>query len=303
MSADSERFKLVICIAAHDVSNLLKECLRSVFASALSLPFRVVVNDDGSADETYPMVAAEYPQVDLMRNETPQGFARASNQMLRRYSERSDFFLLLNDDTVVEPQAIQILTDFLDSHPKAGIVGGKLIKPNGVLDWACKRSFPTPSIFFYRALGLDRFFPTSPRFGKYQLTYVSENETLEVDSVCGALLMIRAETMRQIGLMDEELFMYGDDLDWCYRAKRAGWKVFYYPEARVIHYKSQSIRKRSYWLVYWWYKALWIVYRKHMRGRYFFLTNWVVWGGLKIACGLSLTMNFLRSREQLPSRQ
>jgi GT2 family glycosyltransferase len=303
MWPQSERLKLVVCIAAHNVCELLRQCLQSVFASSTTFPFRVVVNDDGSSDGTCQMVAREFPQVDLMRNETPVGFARANNQMLRRHEGEAEYYLLLNDDTAVEPSAFQELVEFLDFHPKAGIAGGKLVKPNGVLDWACKRSFPTPAVFLYRALGLDRLFPRSRRFAKYQLTYLDENEVHEVDTVCGALLATRAEVIRQIGLLDEQLFMYGEDIDWCYRAKRAGWKVFYYPGAKVVHHKSQSIRKRSYLMIYWWYKALWIVYRKNVGDRYLFPINWAVWGGLQAACAVSLGLNLLRSEKRLPSRQ
>jgi len=296
-------FDLVISITAWNVCALLRKCLLSVFQNPPTGRWKVVVVDDHSADGTAEIVRKEFPQVDLIVSEDNLGFIRANNLVLRRYSGMARYYLLLNADTVVQPEAFDELMKFLDANPETGIIGGKLVLPNGALDWACKRCFPTPSIFFYRALGLDRLFPKSPRFGRYQLRYLDENETHEVDAVCGALLMIRSDTLQQIGLMDEDLFIYGDDLDWCYRAKKAGWKVIYYPRASVVHHKSQSYKKRPYFIVYWWYKALWIVYRKNISPHYSALTNAIVWGGLYIMCGVSLVTNFLRPDKRLPSRR
>ncbi|MBZ5562119.1 MAG: glycosyltransferase family 2 protein [Acidobacteriia bacterium] len=301
--AGSDHLKLIVCIAAHNVSGLLRECLRSVFASQTSFPFRVVVNDDGSNDDTHSMVAHEFPSVHLMRNEKPLGFAKANNQMLRRYLGRADFYLLLNDDTVVKPDALEELVSFAESHPQAGIVGGKLVKRDGTLDWPCKRSFQTPSVFFYRALGLDRLFPRSKRFGRYHLTYLDPDRSHEVDSVCGALLMMRHETLEQVGLLDEALFMYSEDMDWCYRTKHAGWTVYYYPKAVVIHHKSASSKKRNYRMIYWWYHSTWMVYRKSMSARYNPLANALVFLGVYFMLGVSLLANFLRPAKALPSRR
>ncbi len=294
--------KLVVCIAAHNVSGLLRECLRSVLASQTTFPFKVVVNDDGSSDDTYSMVAHEFPFVHLMRNEKPVGFAKANNQMLRQYLGHADFYLLLNDDTEVKPDALGQLVSFAESHPEAGIAGGKLVKPDGTLDWPCKRSFQTPEVFFYRAFRLDKMFPCSPRFGKYHLTYLNADQTHEVDAVCGAFLLIRTQTLEQIGLLDEQFFMYGEDVDWCYRTKQAGWKVCYYPRAVVVHHKSASIKKRSYRMIYWWYRSTWLVYRKSFGSRYNLLVHATVFLGMHLMLVVSLLVNALRTSKGLPSR-
>ncbi len=303
MAADSNHLKLVVCIAAHNVSVLLKDCLRSIFASRTSFPFEVVVNDDGSSDNTSEMVAREFPAVCRMRNENPLGFAKTNNQMLQRYLGRAEFYLLLNDDTVVEPNALAELVHFAESHPEAGIIGGKLVKPDGTLDWPCKRSFQTPSVFVYRALGLDKLFPRSQRFGRYHLTYLDADCSHEVDAVCGALLMIRRDTLDQVGLLDEAFFMYSEDMDWCYRTKQAGWKVFYDPKAVVIHHKSASSKKRSYRMIYWWYHSTWMVYQKSMSARYNPLANALVYVGMHFMLGVSLLANFFRPTKALPSRR
>ncbi len=301
--AESAHFKLVVCIAAHNVSDLLRQCLRSIFASQTSHSFKVVVNDDGSGDDTSLMVAREFPAVHLMRNEKPLGFAMTNNQMLRRYAGHADYYLLLNDDTMVKPDALEELVGFAESHPDSGIVGGKLVKPDGTLDWPCKRSFQTPSVFFYRALGLDKLFPRSKRFGRYHLTYLDPDSSHEVDSVCGALLMMRHTTLEQVGLLDEALFMYSEDMDWCFRTKQAGWVVHYDPKAVVVHYKSASSKKRSYRMIYWWYHSTWMVYRKSMAARYNSLTNALVFLGMHFMLGVSLLANFLRPTKALPSRK
>jgi hypothetical protein len=249
------------------------------------------------------MVRCEFPEVDLIESQQNLGFARANNLVLERYKGEAQHYLLLNPDTVVHPGALDELVMFLDEHPQCGIVGGKLVKPDGTLDWPCKRSFQTPRIFFYRALGLDRMFPRSRRFGRHHLTYLDESSTHEVEGVCGALLMIRAEALRQIGLMDERLFMYGDDLDWCFRAKAAGWKVYYYPKAVVTHYKSASSKKRSSRMIYWWYRATWMVYKKSLAPQYNHVTNGIVFVGMYSMLGVSLFVNLLRSAKALPSRK
>ena len=291
-----------LSVVAWNGRDLLRSCLESVFNTARKVSFSVVVVDNASTEDVQGMLRKDFPRVEIIRNGCNAGFARANNQVLRRYSGKARYFLLLNPDTVVASGAIDDVVAYMDEHPEAGVIGCKLTKPDGTLDWPCKRSFLTPSMFLYRALHLDTLFPNSPRFGKYQLTYLDENQIHEVDSVVGAFLMIRAETVQQIGLLDEQFYMYGEDLDWCYRARRAGWKVVYYPEARVAHYKSQSSNKRSYFMICWWYKALWLVYRRHCASQYHFLLNSSVWAGLYGMCGLSLARNFFRSQKRIPSR-
>jgi len=291
-----------ISIVAWNGLELLKNCLESVFQGTSRVSYSVVVVDNASTEDIVGMVRREFPRAEIISNTSNLGFAAANNQALRLYSGRARHFLLLNPDTLITRGAIDDLVAYMDRCPGAGIVGCKLVKPDGTLDWPCKRSFLTPSMFLYRALHLDTLFPNSPRFGKYQLTYLDEDQIHEVDSVVGAFLMIRPETVQQIGFLDEQFYMYGEDLDWCYRARRAGWKVMYYPEAKVTHYKSQSSNRRSYFMIYWWYKALWLVYRKHCASQYHFLLNWSVWAGLYGMCGLSLARNFFRSQKRLPSR-
>ena len=291
---------LVVIIVTWNVRELLANCLESVFHSPFRSKTKVVVWDNASTDDTVGQLESKFPDVRWIRSEENLGFVRANNRVLGEYEVQARYFLLLNADTVVSPGAFDVLMDFLDAHPEVGIAGGKVTRPDGELDWPCKRSYITPTALFSKALGLAHLFPHSRRFGKYELTYLDENQLHEVDAVLGAFLMIRRETLGQIGPMDERLYMYGDDLDWCYRAKAAGWKVFYVPDAHVVHYKSASSIKRSYRMIYWLYRATWLVYRRHLAPRYSLPVNAMVWLGFQVMCGASLVRNLFRSEKSLP---
>lgn len=296
---------LIVSITTWNVKEYAENCLKSIFNGSTNIHFRIVLLDDASTDGVVEMVKEKFPQVNVLVNTTNQGFIKANNRILREYQDKARYYLLLNADTVVSPDTFDSMVNFMDTHPEVGIAGCKVVKPNGTLDWPCKRTFQTPSIFAYRALRFDEMFPQSKQFGKYHLTYLDENEVHEVDAVCGVFLMIRKETLDQIGLMDEMLINYSDDMDWCYRAKEKGWKVFYYPKTQIFHYKTKShgTRKRKSKVIYWWYRSTWLVYKKHMAKNYHPLINAAVFLGFCFMCGLSLTLDFLRISDALPSRK
>jgi len=295
-------YDLLIVIVNWNVKDLLARCLESVSTPVSGLSVCIVVVDNDSSDGSAEMLRHRFPHVKLIRNQKNVGFARANNLVLRCCQKAAKYYLLLNPDTVVSRDCLQRMIGFLEAHPEAGVVGCKLVKPDGTLDWACKRSFIYPSVLFYRALGLDRRFPNSPRFGRYQLSFLDPDQVHEVDSVAGAFLMIRQACMLDIGLLDESFFMYGEDLDWCYRARKAGWKVFYVPTANVVHHKGQSTRIRSHRMIYHWYSAIWTVYRKHLSQQYPATINALVWTGCHVMCALSLFRNVLRREKRVPSR-
>lgn len=291
---------LIVIITAWNVRELLANCLESVFRHPIRARTKVVVLDDASSDGTCDALREKFPQAEWLRSDENLGFIRANNHVLRIYWNQARYFLLLNADTIVQPGAFDALVEFLNSHPEAGIAGGKVTRPDGTLDWPCKRSYITPTALLSKALGLDQLFPRSRLFGQYELTYLDENQLHEVDAVLGAFLAIRRETLHQIGPMDERFFMYGDDLDWSYKAKAAGWKVYYVPQAHVIHYKSASNIKRSYHMIYWLYYSTWLVYKRHLARRYSFPVNALVWLGFQVMCGASLARNFFRREKGLP---
>ncbi len=260
-------YDLGIVIVNYNTRDLLRRCLETVLASE-GVSFRLCVVDNASADGSAAMVAREFPDVHLIANETNVGYPAANNQGLRAMGfERgrkgtARYALLLNPDTELPPDALAQMTAFLDAHPQAGIAGPRLVRPDGSLDLACRRAFPSPEVAFYRLTGLSRLFPRSRRFGRYNLTYLPVDETAEVDSVVGAYMQVRAEAIEAVGLLDESFFMYGEDLDWAFRIKAAGWKVYYYPKVTVLHVKRASSRRSGRAQVEFW-RAMEIFYRKH----------------------------------------
>lgn len=296
-------YQLVVVIVSWNVRELLAQCLASLTPAVEGLSVKIVVFDNNSEDSSADMVRKRFPAVELVTSSENLGFARANNRVLKSLSGKSRHFLLLNPDTVVSPDTFRNMIAFMDSHPSAGIVGCKVMKPDGTLDWACKCSYIYPSVMFYRALGLDRRFPNSRRFGRYQLTYLDPDEIHEVDAVTGAFMMIRSECLEQIGFLDESFFMYSEDSEFCYRAKAAGWRVFYVPTSTIIHHKGGSSAKASKRIIYHWYSGTWQLYKKHLASSYPPPVNALVWAGLNSMWMVSLIVNSLGRRKGVPSRR
>ncbi|HLF24733.1 MAG TPA: glycosyltransferase family 2 protein [Anaerolineae bacterium] len=275
---------LGIVVVSYNVRDLLRDCLRSALANR-GLTFSICVVDNGSPDASADMVAREFPQVHLIRSSN-NGYAAGNNLGLRHFGftnsnqssvagEQTSSFtphpsslprhaLLLNPDTLVPPDAFARTVAYLDEHPDAGVLGVKLTRADGSLDLACRRAFPTPEVSFYRFSGLNRLFPRSSRFGRYNMTFLDPDQIAEVDSVVGAFMLVRREAIAQAGLLDEAFWMYGEDLDWACRIKQRGWRVVYYPEVTVLHLKRAS-STGSPRARYEFQRAMWLFYRKHYR--------------------------------------
>lgn len=294
---------VLVVIVNWNAGDKLANCLRSIPSGGEGLTIHVVVLDNASTDGSREVVECDFPNVEVLQSRDNVGYACANNQVLTRYAHSARFVLLLNPDTVVAPHTFRRMLDFLEANSRVGIVGCRIVTPQGTLDWACKRMFLTPSLLFYKALRLDKLFPKSPRFGRYHLTYVDEEQIQEVDSVVGAFMMIRRECLETVGLLDDSYFMYGEDVDFCWRAKEAGWRVFYVPTATILHHKGESTRQRSYRMIRLWYYSTWKLYRKRIALRYPAFVNALVWSGLQVMCATSLAANFLRRQKRVPSRR
>lgn len=262
---------LGIVIVNWNTRDLLRDCLRSVLASQGDFTYRVIVVDNASADGSAEMVRAEFPDVTLIANAENVGYPRANNQGFRALGfeqgcsdDAPRYALALNPDTQLPPDALAAMIAYMDADETIGVAGPKLILPDGSLDLACRRSFPSPEISFYRMVGLSKLFPRSRRFGRYNLTYLDPDVETEVDSVVGAFMMVRREAIQRVGLFDETFFMYGEDLDWAFRIKQAGWKVMYNPRVTVRHVKRAASRQ-SRRAQQEFYRAMLIFYRKHYR--------------------------------------
>ena len=221
--------------------NTLRECLISIFKSDFPANnFEVIVVDNASNDGSQDMVRQEFPDVRLIANTENLGFAKANNQAIRRNQGR--YALLLNSDTFVRENTIEQVVAFMDAHPEAGMTGCTLLYEDGRLQPSCS-TFPTLFTEFCIATGLDKLFPKSPLFGKYRMTYWDFDDVREVDVILGAFMLVRATAIDEVGLLDERYFMYSEEVDWCYRFKEQGWKMYFYPDVEAVHLKGGSSRQ------------------------------------------------------------
>lgn len=253
--------RLSVVILSFNTRDLLGQCLRALRDSLAGIDAEVFVVDSSSTDGSIELVRDEFPEVRLIVTPTFGGFAHANNIALRQ--AQGEYNLLLNSDAMVSPDTLSRVLDFMDSTPKAGAMGPRLVKQDGSLDLACRRSFPTPEVSFYRMLGLSKLFPRSRRFGRYNLTFLPPDQMTEVDSVCGAFMLVRKAAIEQVGLLDESFYFYGEDLDWAFRIKQGGWQIYYYPAVEVLHLKGQTSRQQSTRLLHEFYEAMRLFYRKH----------------------------------------
>lgn len=262
---------LGIVIVNWNTSDLLRRCLETVMASEGDFSFKVVLVDNASTDGSADMVRTQFPAVQVIASPINGGFSYGNNLGLKAlgYHGKSDvdpdaprYALLLNPDTEVPPNALYDMVQFMDARREIGIAGPKLVLEDGSLDLACRRSFPTPLVSFYRFSGLSKLFPRHPRFGQYNMTFADPDQEIEVDSVVGAYMQVRREAIHDAGLLDETFFMYGEDLDWAFRIKKAGWKVYYHPQVIVKHVKRAASR-RSKKAQFEFQRAMLIFYRKH----------------------------------------
>jgi GT2 family glycosyltransferase len=293
---------LSIVILNYNTREHLRTCLWSLLAEGSTsfnggpIEAEVVVVDNASADGSGEMVRTEFPWVDLISSPRNGGFAFGNNQALPHTS--GEAILLLNPDTVIPSGGIAALFDRLRAHPEAGIIGPRLLRPDGSMHLACRRSFPTPSIAFYRLSGLSRIFARSPRFARYNLTYVDPRLAIEVDSVCGACMLVRRSVVERIGLLDERFFMYGEDLDWCLRTRREGWTVRYEPSIVVHHQHGAASRSRALRTTYHFFRAMDLFYGKHYVDRYHPLVTGVVRTAIYAALGVAMFRTFITHPSQ-----
>jgi N-acetylglucosaminyl-diphospho-decaprenol L-rhamnosyltransferase len=294
---------LSIVILNYNTRDHLRACLHALQAEGSTslaggaIDCEVMVVDNASSDSSADMVAADFPWVQLIRSPRNGGFAFGNNQALQGCRGRA--VLILNPDTLMPPGGIAGLMDRLEDHPEAGVIGPKLLRPDGSMHLACRRSFPTPAVAFYRISGLSRLFPKSPRFGRYNLSYVDPDLPIEVDSVCGACMLVRRTVIDRVGLLDERFFMYGEDLDWCLRTRLMGWTVRYEPGIVVHHQHGASSRKRALRTTYHFFRAMDLFYRKHYIGRY----HPIVTGAVRTAIYGALALAMCRTLLTSPSER
>lgn len=280
---------LSILIVNYNTRELTLDALRSVYRSQTNYTFEVILIDNHSTDGSVEAIKEEFPQVKIIENQENVGFAKANNQGIRRAAGR--YILLLNSDTIIQPDTLEIMLRFMDQHPNIGASGCKVVLPDGSLDKACRRGFPTPSASFYYAFGLAKLFPHVPKFNQYQLSYLDPDDDYPVDCLVGAFMLVRREVIDHVGMLDEDFFMYGEDVDWCYRIKKAGWEIYYYPKTSIIHYKGAGKKRKSRKVVYEFHRAMILFHRKHYQKSYSWLVNGLVYAGVGLKFLLAFVSN------------
>lgn len=259
--------KLSVVIVNYNVKYFLEQCLLSVQKSVQKAraekgwETEIWVVDNASVDGSVEMVKSKFPEVKVVANTDNVGFSKANNQAIR--ATKAEYVLLLNPDTLVEDDTFWKTVDYMDAHSKCGGLGVRMLDGSGHFLPESKRGLPTPWVAFYKIFGLSALFPKSKRFGRYHLKYLPENEINEVDVLSGAFMLLRKSSLDKVGLLDEDFFMYGEDIDLSYRIQKGGYTNVYFPDTTIIHYKGESTRKRSANYVFVFYKAMVIFARKH----------------------------------------
>lgn len=284
-----------IVIVNYNTKQLTIDAIHSVFQSKTKYSYEVLLVDNNSSDGSVPAFQQAFPEIMLIVNDENVGFSRANNQAIKIAKGR--YVLLLNSDTIVHEETLQVMLDFMEVHPLVGVSGCKVVLPDGSLDKACRRGFPTPQASLYHFLGLAKLFPDNPRFNQYQLGHLDPDKDYPVDCLVGAFMLLRREAIEQVGLLDEEFFMYGEDIDWCFRIKESGWGVHYYPYTSIIHYKGASSRRKPFKIIYEFHRAMILFHRKHFAKKYSFIVNGLVYIGVSLKFLSSLIMNRLKSKK------
>lgn len=270
-----------IIIVNYNVRYFAEQCLRSVFAAQGSLNIEVILIDNASADHSIEHLKPLFPEVHFIENTENIGFGRANNIALRQ--AQGKYFLILNPDTLLQEDTLSQMCRYMEENQRAGVIGPKILNRYGGFDITSKRGLPTPWVAFCRVSGLSAMFPKSPLFGRYDLLYLDEDTPSEVDSLVGSCMMVRQQVYNEVGGFDERFFMYGEDIDWSYRIKLAGWEVHYAPTTKIVHFRGESTRRSNINRDKAFYSAMHMFVDKHFRQRYSWFGHQLINFGIGIA--------------------
>ncbi|MDZ7371314.1 MAG: glycosyltransferase [candidate division KSB1 bacterium] len=278
---------LSIVIVNYNVREFLEQALVSVQKAVRHIDCEIWVVDNASSDGSAAFIRRKFPDVKLIANEQNLGFARANNQALQQATGK--YICLLNPDTIVQENTFDVLLRYMEDHPEVGMVGAKILNADGSLQLACRRSFPTPWVAFTKIVGLAALFPKSRWFGRYNLTFLDPEQEADVEAISGSFMFVRRSVIEQVGGLDEDFFMYGEDLDWCYRIREAGYRIRYVPYTQIIHFKGESSKKSLLQQRLLFYEAMRLFVRKHFKKRIAWIPLW----GLLMAIYLRAALSFI----------
>ncbi|MCI6993464.1 glycosyltransferase family 2 protein [uncultured Methanobrevibacter sp.] len=283
---------LSVVIVNYQTFELTKNTINSIFKYEYPFEYEILVVDNASSDDSLARLKEYFKDnVTFIASKDNNGFAAGNNQALR--IAKGKYVLLLNSDTIVWENALENIYGYMEKHVDVGASGCRVILENGDLDKACKRSFPNVKNSFFRLFHI----PANSKDNDYNLDSLPDDEIYEIDCLTGAFMFMRADALKDAGLLDETFFMYGEDIDLCYRIKKAGWKIIYYGESKITHLKGASSKKQKSKLIYEFYRAMYIYYKKHHADESLFLVNWVVYLGIAILCVLKLFLNIFKKKD------
>jgi GT2 family glycosyltransferase len=282
-----------IVIVNWKTPKLLAQCLDSIQKDPQHEQFEIFVVDNNSGDDSVEMLKSRYKYVQVIANTDNKGFSKACNQVIP--IARGRYVLLLNPDSVVTETAVSELARYLETHKDCGAVGAKVLNPDGSLQLACRRAFPDPAASFFRVTYLSRIFPNNKTFARYNYSFADQEQELEVDALSGACMMVPKEVVEKIGLLDEDIFMFGEDIDWCWRIKQAGFKVVYNPLAVVTHAHGAASRLRPIGTTIDLHNGMHVFYRKHLAQKYWAPFNLLVYAAIWSRAAVFIVVNWVRS--------
>ncbi len=284
--------KLSVIIVNYNVEHFLEQCIDSALIASKAVSTEIIVVDNNSVDGSMQMMATKFPDIKRIENKDNVGFSIANNQGIM--ISKGEYVLLLNPDTIVEADTFEKVVSFMDEHPNAGGLGVKMLDGKGRFLPESKRGLPTPQAAFYKMFGLSKLFPKSKMFASYHQGHLNEDDINEVEILSGAFMLMRKSVLDEVGLLDEDFFMYGEDIDLSYRIILGGYKNYYFPETRIIHYKGESTKKNTVNYVYVFYNAMVIFAKKHYSKKNAKLFSILINTAIIIRALISIIASFIR---------
>lgn len=294
--------KLSIIIVNYNTYTLTRQTIESIIDKPHSFPYEIILVDNASQDGSIEALEELFQKeqasglIHIIKNTANLGFSKANNIGMRQ--AQGEYILLLNSDTKVHGACLEGCLKQMAQEQQIGALGCKIVLPDGKLDHACKRGFPTPKASLYYFLKWDKKDPQ--KYGQYDALHLGEDEVGEVDALMGAFMLMPKRVLDEVGLLDEDFFMYGEDIDLCFRIKEGGYKILYYPKEMITHFKGGSSKRRRHKVIYDFHQAMWIFYKKHYYKTYKMWINLLVWTGIWCKCALELAKNMLKPKQAKP---